>query len=123
MRGPQHRREVAAKLPGVADVQRQQIEQIVAGTSGLIQLDRRDTNAFLINLPRCRIVGTMGAAADVALVRAHDSPEQTSVAIEYRYEGREIGQMAAAIIGIVEQDDVAGRNILEPLFDRARSPW
>jgi len=64
----------------------------------------------------------MGAAADVALMRAHDGPEQAPLAIEDRHEGREIGQMAAAMIGVVEQDDVAGRNILEAFLDRARRP-
>ena len=49
----------------------------------------------------------MGGAADVALMRAHDGPEQPLVAGEYRHEGGQIGQMAAAVIGIVEQDDVA----------------
>ena len=104
MRRAQHRREVAAKLAGVADVQRQQIEQVVAQPAGLVELDRRDAQALLPDLGRAGIVGAMGGAADVALMRAHDGPEQALVAIEYRHEGREIGQMAAAVIGIVEQD-------------------
>ena len=64
----------------------------------------------------------MGAAADIALVRAHDGPEQTLAIGEYWHEYRHIGQMASAVIGIVEQDDVAGLDVLEPLFDRDRRP-
>ncbi len=65
----------------------------------------------------------MGAAADIALMRAHDGPEQTlAVSEKYRHEHRHIGQMAAAVIGIVEQDDVAGLDVLEPLLDRDRRP-
>ena len=50
MRRAQHRGEVAAEFAGVANVQRQQIEQIVAQLSGLVELDRRDAQAFLIDL-------------------------------------------------------------------------
>ena len=49
----------------------------------------------------------MGGAADVALMGADDGPEQPLVAFENRNKGGQIGQMAAAIIGIVEQKDVA----------------
>ena len=64
----------------------------------------------------------MGGAADIALMRAHDGPEQPLVAVEYRHERGEVRQMAAAMIGIVEQDHVAGRDVLEALLDRARRP-
>ena len=64
----------------------------------------------------------MGGAADIALMRAHDGPEQTLAAVEHRHEGRQVGQMAAAMIGIVEQDDVARLDVLEALLDRERRP-
>ena len=64
----------------------------------------------------------MGGAADVALVRAHDGPEQTLAVGENRHEGGQIRQMAAAVIGIVEQDDVARLHVLEPRLDRERRP-
>ena len=123
MRRAQHRGEVAAEFAGVADVQRQQIEQIVAQLAGFIELDRRDAQAFLIDLGGGGIIGAMGGAADVALMRAHDGPEQPLVAGEDRHEGGQVRQMAAAMIGIVEQDDVARLHVLEPLLDRERRPW
>ena len=122
MRRPQHRGEVAAEFAGVADVQREQIEQIVAQLSGLVELDRRNAQAFLKDLGGRRIVGAMGGAADVALMGAHDGPEQALAAVEHRHERGEIRQMAAAMIGIVEQDDVARLHVLEPLLDRERRP-
>ena len=123
MRRAQHRREVAAKFAGVADVERQQIEQVVAQLAGLVELDRRNAQAFLKDLGGGGIIGAMGGAADIALVRAHDGPEQPLVAGEDRHEGGEVRQMAAAMIGIVEQDDVARLDVLEPLLDRDRRPW
>ena len=76
MRRPEHRGEVAAEFAGVADVQRQQIEQVVAQLAGLVELDRRDAQAFLLDLGGAGIIGAMGGAADIALMRAHDGPEQ-----------------------------------------------
>ena len=123
MRRPQHRGEVAAEFAGVADVERQEVEQIVAQLSGLVELDRRDAQAFLKDFGRGGIVGAMGGAADIALMGADDGPEQALAAVEHRHEGGEVGQMAAAMIGIVEQDDVARLDILEAFLDRERGPW
>ncbi len=50
MRRADHRREIAAKLARIADVQRDQIEQILAQPAGLVELDRRDAQAFLPDL-------------------------------------------------------------------------
>ena len=92
MRRAEHRREVAAEFAGVANVQRQKIEQVVAQLAGFIELDRRDAQAFLIDLGGGGIVGAMGGAADVALVRAHNGPQQTLAAGEDRDEGGQIGR-------------------------------
>ncbi len=53
----------------------------------------------------------MGRAADIALMGANDGPQQALVAIEDRHERGEVRQMAAAMIGIVQQDDVAGLDV------------
>ena len=123
MRRAQHRGEVTAEFAGIANIQSQQIEQIVAQLAGLVELDRRNAQALLEDLGGGGIVGAMGGAADVALMGAHDGPEQPLAAVEHRHERGEIGQMAAAMIGIVEQDDVARLDVLEPLLDRERRPW
>ena len=113
MRRPQHRGEIAAKFARVSDVQRQQVEQIVAQLSGLVEFDRRDAQALLKDLGGGGIVGAMGGAADIALMGADDGPEQAFAAVEHRHKSGQVGQMAAAIIGIVEQDDVAGLTSLK----------
>jgi len=65
----------------------------------------------------------VGGATDIALMGADDGPEQALVAIEQRHEGGEVGQVAAAKIGIVEQEDVARFDVLEAFLDRQRRPW
>src|SRR3954462_7761405 len=123
MRRAEHRGKVATKFAGVADVERQQVEQIVTQLAGIVEFDRRDTQPLLPDLGGRRIIATMGAAPDIALVRAHDGPEQTLAISEYRHEYRHIGQMTTAMIGVVEQDHIAGLDVLEPLLDRDRRPW
>ena len=104
MRRADHRGEVAAELARIAHVEREQVEQILARPAGLVESDRRNAQAFLPDLGGAGIVGAMGGAADIALMGAHDGPEQPLAAIEYRHERGQVRQMAAAVIGIVEQN-------------------
>ena len=122
MRRTDHRRQIAAKIAGVADIQSQQIEQVVAQLARFIEPDRRNAEALLPDFGGARVIAAMGRAADVALMRAHDGPVQAPVAIEDRHEGRQVGQMAAAMIGVVEQKDVTGADVPEPLLHGKRRP-
>ena len=67
-----------------------------------------------MRMPSCQmsvargVVGAMRRAADVALMRAVDRPEaRRLLALEHRHKGGQIGQVVAAVIGVVEQEDVA----------------
>src|SRR5438445_9351019 len=122
MRRAQHRSEVAAKLTRVSDVQRQQIEQILARPTGLVKPDRRDAYPLLPDFGRGGVVGAMRRTADIALMGADDGPEQALLAIENWHEDRQVRQMAAAMIGIVEQDHVARANVAKAFLDRQRRP-
>jgi hypothetical protein len=122
MRSTNHCCEIAAKLAWVTNVQRQQVKQIVAQPASFVQLDRGNAQSLLKNLGGAGIVAAIGGAADVALVRAHDRPQQPPLAIEDRHERGQVRQMAAAMIGIVEQNNVAGPDVLEPRLDGERRP-
>ena len=62
MRRAEHRGKVTTKFAGVADVERQQVEQIVTQLAGIVEFDRRDTQPLLPDLRGRRIIATMGAA-------------------------------------------------------------
>jgi hypothetical protein len=64
----------------------------------------------------------MRRAADVALVRADDGPEQPLAAVEHRHEGGDVRQMAAAMIRVVHQDHVARLHVEYALLDGTRRP-
>jgi len=122
MRSANHRREIAAEVMGVADIERDHVEDVLAQSAGLVELDRRNTQAFLPDFGGIGIVRTMGGAADVALMRAGDGPEQPLATAKDRHEGGHVRQMAAAVIGIVHQDHVARRDVLEAFLDGACRP-
>ena len=65
----------------------------------------------------------MGATTDIALMCAHNGPQQPLVAGEDGHEHGEVRQMAATVVGIVEQEHVARSDVLETFFDRNRRPW
>ena len=99
-----HRREVAAEVARMAHVEHDHLVDVVAPLAAVVELQRRNADAFLPDLGRAGVVGAVRGAADVALVRAVDRPEREAVAVEDRHERGEVGQMIAAAIGIVEQD-------------------
>ena len=105
--GADHRCEVAPELARMADVQDDHLEHVGAQAAFLVELERRDADALLPDLGGARVVGAVRRAADVALVRTVDRPEGEALAIEHRHEGGEVGQMIAAVVGVVEQVDVA----------------
>ncbi len=117
-----HGGEIAAEIMGIADIERDHVEDIVAQPPLLVKFYGRNAQTFLPDLGRIRIVGAMRGTSDVALVRAHHRPEQPPRAVEHRHKGGHVGQMAAAMIGIVHQDHVARRNVLEALLHRQRGP-
>src|SRR5215471_3580734 len=117
-----HREEIATKIVGVADIEREHVKNIVAQSAALVELDGWDPQPFLPDFGGFWIVSTVGSTANIALMCPYDGPEQAPSLIEDRHEGGKIGKMAAAIIGIVHEHHVAGGNVREARLDRARSP-
>ena len=89
----------------------------------LVQPERRNPDALLPDLGGARVVGAVRGAADVALVRAVDRPEGQPVAIEHRHERGQIGQVVAAVVGVVEQEHVARPDVAaKVVVHRPRRP-
>ena len=102
-----HGREIAAEVAGMAHVEHDHLVDVFATLAFLVELQRWDTNTLLVDLGGAGVVGTVRGAADIALVGAIDRPEYHAVAVEYRHEHGEIGQMIAAAVRVVQQVDVA----------------
>ena len=50
MRSTDHRGKIAAKIMRIAHIERDHVQHVVAQPAGLVQLDRRDPQAFLPDL-------------------------------------------------------------------------
>jgi hypothetical protein len=118
-----HRGEVAAEVARVAHIGDQHVEEIVLLHAAPLHAQRRHANALLPDLGRGGVVAAMRGAADVALMRARQQPEGDAPAVEDRLDRGEVGQVAAAVIGVVEQEGVAGRHVRAEARDhRLRRP-
>ena len=102
-----HGREVAAEIARMAHVEHDHLVDVLAPPALLVEFQRRNADALLVDLGSAGVVGPVRGAADVALVRAVDRPEHQPVAVEDRHERRQVRQMVAAAVGIVQQVDVA----------------
>ena len=111
MRRADHRREIAAKIARVADIGRDHLEEVAAHLAAIVEPQRRDADPFLPDVGRGGVVGAVRRPADVALMRAVDRPEARLLAGEHRHKDGQIGQMIAAVIGVVEQKDVARMDV------------
>ena len=72
-----------------------------------VQLERRNPQALLIDFRRIRGVRTRHATADIGVMADHDRECATPLIGENRHEHEHVGQMHAAVIGIVHDDDIA----------------
>ena len=97
------------------------LDDVAPNGAAVGDFQRRDAQSLLPDFGRGRVVGAMGGATDVALVGAVDRPEARGFTLEHRHEGGDIGQMIAAMIRVVEQEQVARMNVaLEEFSYRAR---
>ena len=77
-------------------------------TPGAEEFHRREAHAFLKAFGRLRIVAARHIAADVEPVPDRGEPAEQLAVAEDRAHEPEIVEMRAAVIGIVEQEGVAG---------------
>ena len=101
------RAQVAHGDVGQPDVAGDEVEQALVELAPLEELDRRDAQPLLVDLHRITGVAPRAHAADVEVVsqRAADGDERP--AMEDRQEGLDVGEVLAALVGVVGDDDVA----------------
>ena len=116
--------DVAEDDVGNADVLLEHVEDGLVRSPCLEQLDRRDAQSLLEDLGRVRAVAARGLAADVGLVADADRPADALVRDEDRLEQVEVRQVRPALVRVVEQELVAGRDpaveLADDLGDRVR---
>ena len=110
-----HRMDVAQHLPGVADVLRDQGEEVLVRDTGPHQLHRRDLQAFLIDFTGAQ--GILGAA-DVGDMADTGHQRDHSTVLKHRRRNGDVEQVASAQPGIVGAQHVArpqrfGRKLLQ----------
>jgi hypothetical protein len=122
-RRPHHRPQVALEVARVPHVGGHHLQHVVAQLAPVVQLERGDPDALLPDLGGARVVGAVGRAADVVLVGAVDRPEHRPVAHEDREQHREVGQVIVAVVGVVQEEQVArGDPPLEEVGHRRHRP-
>ena len=105
-----HRREIAAEIARMAHIGRDHLQHVAAHLAAVVEPQRRDADAFLPDVGGGGVVGAVRRPADIALMGAVDRPEARAPSpgvLEHRHEGGQVGQVVAAVIGIVEQKYVA----------------
>ena len=80
--------------------------------AGVEQLHRRDAQAFLEDLGRARAVAAGRGAADVEVVAQRADEADAPAVVEHRPVGDDVGQVLAAAVGVVGDDDVVGPPLL-----------
>ena len=74
--------------------------------AGLEQLDRRDAQAFLEDLGGARAVAAGRGAADIQVMAQRADEADAPALVEHGLVGDDVGQVLAAAVGIVGDDDI-----------------
>ena len=90
-------------LFGDAHVGEQQVERRLVDAPAFQDLERRDADAFLIDLGRLARHAAGHHAADVGPVGAHGREEDQPAVPEHRIDDRHVVEVRAAGIGIVRR--------------------
>ena len=111
--------EVAAAFVGGAHVAEEEVEDGAVEAAAVVELDRRDDDAFLGELfgeghragRDAADVGVVGAGGDEAdpEVRRYEASASGRANHEDGRDHGDVGEVGAAEVGVVEDDDVAGR--------------
>ena len=103
----QLRLQVAPEHVGPADVLLHHRQQVVIEGARLDQLQRRDAQPLLEDLGRRRGIGAGRHAAHVEMMAERADDGDAAPLGEDRAEGQDVGDVLAAAIGIVGDDDIA----------------
>ena len=96
-------------------VRREDRDDVLVDLAARDQLDRRNAHALLEAFGRARVEAAGHVAADVEPMADRGEPAEQLALAKHRPHQPEVVEMRAAVVGIVEQEGVAG---LEPALAR-----
>ena len=106
------RLDVAQHLVGYPDVLLDDPPHGLVELPLFVQLQRRQAQAFLVDLGVVTGVAAGDAAADVGLMGDHASPPHQQIVHEDRLEDEDVRQMAGALVRVVVGEDVARLDVV-----------
>src|SRR3989441_305536 len=101
------RHEIAGEHVGQAHVAREEPEEVLVQLARTEELGGRDDAALLVELGGVRRHAAWRAAADVLVVAHRARQRQGAPVGEDRHRQRDVGQMRAAVVRVVQQEGVA----------------
>ena len=113
--------EVAQEILRLAHVGREHLQDVVPGNAPVIQLQGRDADALLEYLGGPGVIPAVGAAAHVAVMGAVHGVEQQASLVKYGPDDGDVGQVAAAEIGVVQDEQVAFGHGIPEIVPHRRS--
>ena len=90
---------------------------VLFGDAALVELHRRDAQALLEDLGRVGSIRPRHTPADIAVVGDDHGEAEQPLPGKDRLEHEDVGQVHAAVIGVVEHDHVAGKHVIAEAFD------
>ena len=82
------------------------------GCAGVVELQRRDADTFLVNLGGIAAVAAGDLATDIGMVGDGDQVARQPALPEDRLHDVDVGEMGAAGVGVVEDEDIAGVGVV-----------
>ena len=104
--------EVAEELDRQAHVLLQDREEGLVALTLVVEAERRDAHALLVDLGRIGGVGARHPAADIGVVADRGCEGQTLAPVEDRLEDEDVRQVHAAVERVVHHVDVAGMDVV-----------
>ena len=100
-------REIAEEVPGMPHVDLEEPHDVLAQLPPVVEAKGRHPEALLPDLGRRGVVGAVGRAPDVGVVRPVEGPEEEPAVREDGQARGEVRQVAPPVVGVVQHEHVA----------------
>ena len=99
------------------DVRPHEVPDVAAQLPAIVDLQRRDAERLLPDLPRARVIAARRHAADVRDVALARAPRDELTVVEDRQEDADVRVLVAAAVDVVVEDHVAVVQVVAEVLD------